>query len=65
MVYCLKKIWHEDREEMIVVVRPCEYDDYPISPYDYTIPPDERARLIAEADAKLKAIIDESLKQQQ
>lgn len=44
------------------LIRPCEYDNYPIPQYDPTIPPDERKRLIEEADAELEAIIAESLK---
>ena len=41
------------------MVRPCEYDNYPIPAYDPTIPAEERARLIADADAALKAKIEE------
>lgn len=50
---------------MCDLIRPCEYDNYPIPAYDPTIPSDERKRLIVEADAALEATIEEILKKYQ
>ena len=40
----------------------CEYDNYPIPPYDPTIPPDERARLMNEAEQELDKLLKELTK---
>ena len=59
MINWLHKILFAGGRTMNDKIRDCEYDNYPIPPYDPTLTPEERKCLQAEADAALETAIEE------